>query len=87
MGFYGSPCHLEFGGDFGVATTLQKQFNNLLLTRTEPNGLLIHLIHPLSVLSSVLSALKQCLTFLQNYFSCLTTSRGQLIIKALSRLG
>jgi hypothetical protein len=46
MGFYGSHCHLELGGDFGVVTTLQKQFNNLLFARTEPNGLLLHLIPP-----------------------------------------
>jgi hypothetical protein len=71
MGFYGSPCHLEFGGDFGVVTTLQKQFNNLLLARTEPNGLFIHLIH----LLSVLSALTQCLTFSQNYFWSYHTAR------------
>ena len=50
MGFYGSHCHLELGGNFGVVTTLQKQFNNLLFARTEPfaftgpNGLLLHLI-------------------------------------------
>jgi hypothetical protein len=50
MGFYGSPCHLELGGDFGVVTTQQKQFNNLLFARTEPNGLLLHLIPPLFVL-------------------------------------
>jgi hypothetical protein len=50
MGFYGSHCHLELGGDCGVVTTLQKQFNNLLFARTEPNGLLLHLVPPLSVL-------------------------------------
>jgi hypothetical protein len=50
MGFYSSPCHRELGGDFGVITTLQQQFNNLLFARTEPNGLIIHLIPPLSVL-------------------------------------
>ena len=44
MGFYSSPCHRELGGDFGVVTTLQKQFNNLLFARTEPNGLILHLI-------------------------------------------
>jgi len=50
MSFYSSPCHLELGGDFGVVTTLQKQFNNLLFARTEPfartrlNGLLPHFI-------------------------------------------
>jgi hypothetical protein len=48
MSFYCSPCHLELGGDFGVVTTLQKQFNNLLLARTEPNALLLHLIPTLS---------------------------------------
>ena len=50
MGFYGSPCHFESGGDFGVVTTLQKQFNNLLFPRTEPNGVLPHLVPPLPVL-------------------------------------
>jgi hypothetical protein len=44
MGFYGSHCHFELGGNFGVVTTLQKQFNNLLFARTESNGLLLHLI-------------------------------------------
>jgi hypothetical protein len=50
MGFYGSHCHPELGGDFGVVTTQQKQFNHLLFARTEPfaltgpNGLLLHLI-------------------------------------------
>jgi hypothetical protein len=49
MSFYGSPCHLELGSDFGVVTTLQKQFNNLLFPRTEPNGMFLHLIPPFSV--------------------------------------
>lgn len=44
MGFYGSYCHLELSGDFGIVITLQKQFNNLLFARTEPDGLLLHLI-------------------------------------------
>jgi hypothetical protein len=39
----GPSCHFQLAGDFGVVTTLQKQFYNLLFTRTEPNGLLLHL--------------------------------------------
>jgi hypothetical protein len=55
MGFYSSQCHLELGGDFGVVTTLQKQFNHLLLARTkslartEPNGRVFHFILPIFV--------------------------------------
>jgi hypothetical protein len=67
MGFYGSHCHLELGGDFGVVTTLQKQFNNLLFARTEPNGLLLHLIPPLSVVFALVRSGTR-LTFSQNSF-------------------
>ena len=55
MGFYSSQCHLELGGDFGVVTTQQKQFNHLLLAptksfaRTEPNGRVFHFILPIFV--------------------------------------
>jgi hypothetical protein len=47
MSLYSSPRHLELACDLGVVTTLQKQFNNLLFARTEPNGLLLHLSFPL----------------------------------------
>jgi hypothetical protein len=50
MSFYGSPCDSELGGAFSVVTTLQKQFNNLVFARTEPNALLLHLTPALSVL-------------------------------------
>ena len=58
MGFYSAQCHLELGGDFGVVTTQQQQFNHLLLARTksfartEPNGLVLHLILPIFYLLS-----------------------------------
>ncbi len=43
MGLYGSARHLELTGNLGVVTTLEKQFDNLLLPRSKPNGLLRHL--------------------------------------------
>jgi hypothetical protein len=42
MRFHGSPRHMELAGDLGVVTTLQKQLDNLLFARTEPNSLLLH---------------------------------------------
>ncbi|MFZ0730796.1 MAG: hypothetical protein WAM79_00595 [Candidatus Sulfotelmatobacter sp.] len=42
MSFHGSPCHFQLGGDLGVITALQEQLNDLLLSWTEPNGLLVH---------------------------------------------
>jgi len=48
VGFYGSHCDIQPACDFGIVTTQQKQFNNLLFTRTEPNGLLSHPFPPLS---------------------------------------
>ena len=45
MSLYSSPRHIELGGDLGVVAALQKQFNDLLLSRTEPNGLLLHHVH------------------------------------------
>lgn len=47
MSFYGSPRHFELTGNLRVITTLQKQFNNLLFARTEPNSLLLHSVLPL----------------------------------------
>jgi hypothetical protein len=47
MSLYGSPRHIELAGNLGVVTTLQKQLNDLLFARTEPNGLLLH-FYPLS---------------------------------------
>jgi hypothetical protein len=42
MGLHGSARHLELAGDFGVVTALQKQFDDLLFARPQPNGLLRH---------------------------------------------
>jgi hypothetical protein len=47
MSLDSTPCHFELASDLGVVTTLQKQFNNLLFARTEPNGLLLHPNPPL----------------------------------------
>ena len=44
MGFYRSPRHVELGGNLGIVTTLQKQVNDLLFARTEPNSLFLHLV-------------------------------------------
>jgi hypothetical protein len=42
MSFHGSPCHLQLVGNLGVVTALEKQFDNLLFARTEPNSLFFH---------------------------------------------
>jgi hypothetical protein len=42
MGFHSSPRHLELSGNLSVITTLQKQFDDLLFARTQPNSLLHH---------------------------------------------
>jgi hypothetical protein len=42
MRLYGSARHIQLAGNFGVITALQKQFNNLLFARAEPNGLFPH---------------------------------------------
>src|SRR5580704_5369294 len=42
MRLHGSASHLELAGDLGVVTALQKQFNNLLLARSQPDRLLRH---------------------------------------------
>jgi hypothetical protein len=46
MSFDGSARHLELTCDLGIVTALQKQFNNLLFARTEPNGRFRHLLPP-----------------------------------------
>ncbi|MFZ0136376.1 MAG: hypothetical protein WAK89_04905 [Candidatus Sulfotelmatobacter sp.] len=48
MSLHGSARHLELAGNLGVVTTLEKQFDNLLLSRSKPNGLLRHL-YPLGL--------------------------------------
>jgi hypothetical protein len=48
MSFHGSARHLELAGNLGVVAALQEQFNNLLFTWSQPNGLLRH-HHPLSL--------------------------------------
>jgi hypothetical protein len=42
MSLYGSARHLELAGNLGIVTALQKQFDNLLLARSQLNGLLRH---------------------------------------------
>jgi hypothetical protein len=42
VSLHGAPRHIELAGNFGVVTSLQKQLDNLLLSRTQPNGVLLH---------------------------------------------
>jgi hypothetical protein len=42
MGLHGSARHLELTRNFGVVTTLQKQFYDLLFAWTQANGLCLH---------------------------------------------
>jgi len=42
MCLHGSARHLQLTGDFGIVTALQKQLDDLLLARSQPNGLLVH---------------------------------------------
>jgi hypothetical protein len=46
MGLYCSAGHFELASYFGVVTSLQKQFDDLLFARTQPNGLLSHQYPP-----------------------------------------
>jgi hypothetical protein len=60
MSLYGSPCHVQLAGNLGVITTLQKQLDNLLFARTEPNGLLLHSYLPVTGFASGLSGAAAC---------------------------
>ena len=42
MSLHGTPRHVELAGDFGIVATLQKQFDNLLFARPQPNSLILH---------------------------------------------
>jgi hypothetical protein len=42
MSLHGSARHLELAGNLGIVTALQQQFDDLLFTRSQPNGLLRH---------------------------------------------
>lgn len=42
MSLHGSARHVELAGDLGIVTALQKQFDDLLFARSQPNGLLHH---------------------------------------------
>jgi hypothetical protein len=42
MCFHSSARHLELTRNFGIVTTLQEQFYDLLFARTQPNGLFLH---------------------------------------------
>jgi len=55
VSLHGSPRHLELTGNLGIVTPLQKQFDNLLFARTEPNSLLLHPI-PLCFTSCIARA-------------------------------
>jgi hypothetical protein len=49
MSFHSAPRHLKLTGNLGVVTTLQKQFDDLLFARAEPNSLILH---PIPLLAS-----------------------------------
>ena len=38
----GSPGHVQLAGNLGVVATLQEQFDDLTLARTQSNGLFLH---------------------------------------------
>jgi len=42
MSLHGTPGHIELAGDFGIVASLQKQFDNLLFARPQPNSLVLH---------------------------------------------
>ncbi len=42
MSFYGSACHFELAGNFGVVTALQEQFDDLLFAGPQANGGIRH---------------------------------------------
>jgi len=42
MSLHGSASHFELARDFSVVTALQKQLDDLLFARSQPNGLLRH---------------------------------------------
>ena len=46
MSFHGSPRHLELAGNLSVVTALQKQLDDLLFARSQPNSLFLHRIPP-----------------------------------------
>lgn len=46
MSLHRAPCHVELGSYFGIITTLQKQVDDLLFARTEPNSVLLHCYPP-----------------------------------------
>jgi hypothetical protein len=46
VGFDRSAGHLELFGDFGVVTALEKQFSDLLLSRSQSNRFIVHSVPP-----------------------------------------
>jgi hypothetical protein len=42
MGLHGSARHVELARNLGIVTALQKEFDDLLFARSQPNGLLRH---------------------------------------------
>jgi hypothetical protein len=46
MGFHRPASHFQLACDLGIVTALQKQFDDLLFARAQPNGLLHHHLPP-----------------------------------------
>jgi hypothetical protein len=46
--FHRAPGHLELSRNLRIVATLKQQFGDLLLARTQPNGVLVHFGFPLT---------------------------------------
>jgi len=49
MRFDGAPRHFELARNLGVVVTLQQQIRDLLFSRSQQIGLLLHVISPAEV--------------------------------------
>jgi len=56
VSFHRAPGHFELAGYLGVVASLQKQLDDLLFARTEPNSLLFHFHPPLSWIAGLVRA-------------------------------
>jgi hypothetical protein len=54
MRFHSPACHFQLARNFGVVTTLQEQFYDLLFARTQANWLFLHLIPPFLVVPGII---------------------------------
>jgi hypothetical protein len=77
MSFHGSPRHLQLSGDFSIVAALQKQFDNLLFARTEPNSLLLH---PIPLYDSAF-----CIAYVAHLVTWLNLSNSHSIHIAILR--